>query len=706
MPCNRSRLAASLSLFVLLICGAAAHAQPTAFPVSVDQSFLGAGSDETSAWVPCPFGNLCPRNGEVWGTDAPIQLSSLGIGEGDLIALTSVGSFITGRSNPFPFIWSGEANQSVSSKMVAVFSSENVVTPCSGFTFSSCAGLDDTDPNTPRIPSAIDAGVDYDTGRMGLSEGLSFDTDIIEDFFVPTTGVQIIVPPGAQYLWATPHDDKKSTGPYGHLYYGNQSNGGFSIEVELVTPAADSDGDGVSDTIDNCIFDANPDQADADLDGVGDVCDICPDDYDPGQEDSDMDGEGDACECDPNPGAGYWEITYDLAATPPGATEFEVTGTPGGLGDGVHPIGPGTLTIRFEADGLGAGGNLLDGGSAEAVQLNLTQFFVTNTLGTLVTTDMQNEIPDNRWNGNPGGVVSPGSNSGSVTGATVAFVTGLAGYRTYGTVSCSGGLCGSVPTGSFDDTFTLDLTQLNFGAGGPAAGATFTSPQITLPPDPDAQPFLTLKGAEVSRVYVPGLPGQQCETDTDADGFPDDQDNCPNTPNDQSDVNGDGIGDACEPDDGDGDGWPAAQDNCPATPNPSQTDGDGDGIGDACDNCPTAANAGQEDVNGNDIGDACEPDDGDGDGWPAAQDNCGAVANPDQADFDGDGFGDVCDNCAFEANPGQEDQDSNGVGDVCEPFTGPDVPALPMPARLLLLGFLAAGGMLVIRRRGGPRAVR
>jgi len=81
--------------------------------------------------------------------------------------------------------------------MVAVFSSSNAVTPCSGFASSSYAGLDDTNPNTPRIPSAIDAGADYDTGKMGLSEIASFDSDNLEDFFVPISGVQIIVPPGA-----------------------------------------------------------------------------------------------------------------------------------------------------------------------------------------------------------------------------------------------------------------------------------------------------------------------------------------------------------------------------------------------------------------------------------------------------------------------------------------------------------------------------
>ncbi|HEX5760910.1 MAG TPA: lamin tail domain-containing protein [Thermoanaerobaculia bacterium] len=61
-------------------------------------------------------------------------------------------------------------------------------------------------------------------------------------------------------------------------------------------------------------------------------------------------------------------------------------------------------------------------------------------------------------------------------------------------------------------------------------------------------------------------------SDFDADGDPDDADNCPTTPNpDQADADGDGVGDAC--------------DNCPTTPNPGQADEDDDGLGDACDAC-------------------------------------------------------------------------------------------------------------------------
>jgi hypothetical protein len=44
-------------------------------------------------------------------------------------------------------------------------------------------------------------------------------------------------------------------------------------DVELGDPPVDTDGDGVADTLDNCVDDANVDQADSDNDGIGDVCD-------------------------------------------------------------------------------------------------------------------------------------------------------------------------------------------------------------------------------------------------------------------------------------------------------------------------------------------------------------------------------------------------------------------------------------------------
>jgi parallel beta helix pectate lyase-like protein/thrombospondin type 3 repeat protein len=128
-------------------------------------------------------------------------------------------------------------------------------------------------------------------------------------------------------------------------------------------------------------------------------------------------------------------------------------------------------------------------------------------------------------------------------------------------------------------------------------------------------------------------PGLCTNRDGDGDGVPDAEDNCPAVANpDQTDTDGDGMGNACDPDD-DNDGVADGPDNCELTANPDQTDKDGDGMGNACD-----------------------PDD-DNDNVPDAADNCPMVANADQRDTDSDGIGDACD-----PTPGSTPGCAGGLG--------------------------------------------
>ena len=136
----------------------------------------------------------------------------------------------------------------------------------------------------------------------------------------------------------------------------------------------------------------------------------------------------------------------------------------------------------------------------------------------------------------------------------------------------------------------------------------------TPPDEPTCVPARTLDTDKVNQSTA--FAGMSSADDTDGDGIPNAQDNCPTVFNParpldngkQENTDGDDLGDACDPcpldkdkttctppasvkPDRDGDGVENSKDNCPDNANPGQEDGDKDGFGDACDPCPAEAGA-------------------------------------------------------------------------------------------------------------------
>jgi len=165
-------------------------------------------------------------------------------------------------------------------------------------------------------------------------------------------------------------------------------------------------------------------------------------------------------------------------------------------------------------------------------------------------------------------------------------------------------------------------------------------------------------------VDLPGR-GDWCLPDADEDDIRDGLDNCPWVENQvQADIDGDGLGEGCDPCDHDGD--PTAP--CAI----GEVDSDGDGIPDpdfplgVGDNCPWLANPDQSDRDDDFIGDLCdrEPD------VPALMSPCGFPDTDNDADGildDGHCTDEASDLCPTTPSAESDDYDGDGVPDVCDP---------------------------------------
>jgi len=340
-----------------------------------------------------------------------------------------------------------------------------------------------------------------------------------------------------------------------------------SWELEICgAPLPDSDGDGIDDFADNCPMMANIDQADNDGDGIGDICD----------DDDDNDGFND-----------------DVDNCPMTANPDQFDGDGNGIGDACE-VACITATNSDPVD-------IATNGVVYSMEVEIPSNIMPTDIN--VTVDITHTWDSDLLFGlaNPNGdvIILSNQNGGSGDNYTNTVFDDSADTAIAD---------GSPPfTGSFmpEDP----LSTFNFDMTGMTASGTWT--------------FLLLDQAfgdtGTINYFTLEVCGLRPALDLDEDGVTNLNDNCPVTANeDQSDIDGDGLGDLCDPD-MDGDGVLNENDNCPMVANVNQLDTDGDGLGNACDddddddgvlderdNCPLTYNPGQEDYNRNGIGDACD----------------------------------------------------------------------------------------------------
>jgi hypothetical protein len=185
------------------------------------------------------------------------------------------------------------------------------------------------------------------------------------------------------------------------------------------------------------------------------------------------------------------DVDYALTAS------VMLRGTPLGAADGVHPLGSGTMRLRFDR-------------GDEVPTAKLMRYTVDNrmTVVTTVAWIKTTVTAESRTGTQP--LPCEGSAQGTLSGSRLVWEGPVRGYGSDGTITCDGSMCGSFgapPKGA--SSLRDHPADLRFGAFVFSAdGSTFTMPYTQVPTTTSGsqKTFLALSGRRIGHSCMPSPP--------------------------------------------------------------------------------------------------------------------------------------------------------------------------------------------------------
>jgi hypothetical protein len=192
---------------------------------------------------------------------------------------------------------------------------------------------------------------------------------------------------------------------------------------------------------------------------------------------------------DAPPACDGWEVEYTLAS------RVQVSDTAMGAGDGTYDAGPGRLVLRFEDRGGQPGGRV------RMTKLAMHHHFsvvARMVFTTTVTTDADAQA------------ACPTLADGTLNDHTLAWSGNVCGYRSDGTLTCEGSMCGKFgapPSGQSPFHMGPDAVTFKSLEFAPDM-KTFKMPfsLVSQSESPKQKTALALSGREVRRTCIPPAP--------------------------------------------------------------------------------------------------------------------------------------------------------------------------------------------------------